>query len=60
MSTGECHFLISGNKYEKMWVKIGSETIWERNNTQLLEMRTDYDLKFEKRFSQLYKKANKK
>ena len=51
MSTGECHILISGNKYEKTWVKIGRETIW---------MRIDYDLKFEKHFFQQCKKANKK
>ena len=60
MSTGECHILISGNKYEKTWVKIGHETICKRNNIQLSGMRIDYDLKFEKHFFQQCKIANKK
>ena len=29
MNNGNCHLLISGNKHKQMWVKRGSETIWE-------------------------------
>ena len=26
---GKCHLLVSGHKYENVWVKMGDEIIWE-------------------------------
>ena len=30
----KCDLLISGNKHEQVWVKIGNETIWGNNTVQ--------------------------
>ena len=48
MDDDNCHFLISGNKHEQMWVKRGGETIWESHTVHFWVMTIDYDPKFEK------------
>ena len=50
---------MSGNN-TCVWVKAGNETIWDNNTVCLIGMTIDYDLKFEKHLSELYKRANSK
>ena len=38
LKTYKCHPLISGNKNEHIWAKVGNEKIWESNSVKLLEI----------------------
>ena len=46
-----CHFFFSGNKFEQLWVKIGSSRIWETRTVKLLVVTIDNELKFNERVS---------
>ena len=36
LNTDKCHLLISSNKNEHIWAKVGNEKIWESNSLKLL------------------------
>ena len=42
----KCHFLISGNTNEHLWVKIGDALIWESSKEKLLGVTIDKNLTF--------------
>ena len=46
LNTTNCHLLISGNKNEYMWAKVGNDKIWESNTVKLLGITIDNHLKF--------------
>ena len=54
----KCQLLISGFKYESIWVTIGKSRIWENKNAKLLGINIDRDLKFDEHVSTLCKKAS--
>ena len=41
LNTDKCHLLVSGNKNEHMWVKVGNDKIWESNTVKLLGVTID-------------------
>ena len=41
LNTDKCHLLISGNKFEHMWVKLGEDKIWENTTVKLLGVTID-------------------
>ena len=47
LNTDKCHLLVTGNKYEQIWVKLGEEKIWENNTVKLLGVTIDRQLKFD-------------
>ena len=47
LNTGKCHLLISRNKHEHMWAKIGQDIVGESNRVKLLGVTTDNHLKFD-------------
>ena len=56
----KCHLLLSGSKYEVMWVNIGQRQIWESKEQNLLCIIIDRDLKFDEYVLIQCKKARKK
>ena len=41
MNSGKYHLLVSGNKYEQMWDKIGDDKIWKSRTVKLLGITID-------------------
>ena len=56
----KCHFLISGNTYEHMWVKVGDVLIWQSSKEKLLGVTIDKNLTFTEHVSTICKKAGRK
>ena len=56
----KCHFIISGNKIEHLWAKIGDAMIWESSKEKLLGVTIDTDLKFDEHVSNLCLRAGRK
>ena len=52
-----CHFLISGHKYEHLWINVGRAKIWENNSVTLLGVHIDNSLKLDKHVTELCKKS---
>ena len=52
------HLIVSGTKYEHVWVKLGKDKIWQRNNVKLLGVKVDNELKFDEDISNICLKAN--
>ena len=59
MNAEKCHLLISGNKHEHIWAKIGEHKIWEESKVKLLGVIIDNKLNFEEHVNSLCNKANK-
>ena len=60
MNPEKSHLLVSGNKSEHMWAKVGEDTIWETNEVKLLGVNIDSNLKFDKHTEYICQKANAK
>ena len=60
LNTEKCHLLISGNKNEHMWAKVGNDKIWESNTVKLLGITIDNQLKFNEHVLNICKKASRK
>ena len=56
----KCHFLISGNLHENLFVRVGSKLIWESAQQKLLGVIIDKNLTFNKYLSSLCKKVSQK
>ena len=56
----KCHLLVSGHKYEHIWIKINNYMIWENKNVKFLGVNIDSELKFNDHVSNIYKKSCKK
>ena len=59
LNEDKCHFLTSGSP-EHLWIKVGTEKIWESQVEKLLGMKVDKDLSFEVHLKSLCKKVNQK
>ena len=59
LNEGKCHFLFSGSP-EHLWIKVGSEKIWESQYEKLLGVKVDKDMSFELHLKTLCKKVNQK
>ena len=60
LNQSKCHFLVSGNINEHLWVNIGDEMIWESAEEKLLGVTIDKNLNFNSHLSILCKKAGHK
>ena len=56
----KCHFLISGNVNEYLWIKVGDELIWESAEEKLLGVTLDKNLNFNSHLANLCKKVGQK
>ena len=60
LSKDKCHLLVSGHKYENVWVKMGDEQIWDSAKQKLLGMEIGRNLNFDDHAISLCKKAGRK
>ena len=60
LNKDKCHLLVSGHKYDNVWVKMRNEKIWESAKQKLLGMEIGRNLNFDVHVFSLYKKAGKK
>ena len=60
MNSDKCHLIVSGNKHENMWAKIGHDQIWESRTVKLLGITIDNELKLDEYISNICKKAQRK
>ena len=56
----KCNFIMSGQKHEYVFAKIGQKLIWEERNVKLLGVEIDSNLLFHKHVLLLYMKASRK
>ena len=56
----KCHFLVTGNTPEHLWVKVGGEIIWESSHEKLLGLVIDKKLNFNIHLKILCKKVSAK
>ena len=60
LNTDKCHIIISGNKYESLWVDTRNDRMWESNYVKLLVINIDRSLKFDFHMLKVCSKANRK
>ena len=60
LNEGKCHFLISGNINEHLWVKVGDALIWESSEEKLLGITIDKKLNFNSHLNKLCKRVSAK
>ena len=60
LNKSKCHFLVSGNKFEHLWINVGGTKIWESNSETMLGVQIERNLKFDKHVTELCKKAGRK
>ena len=56
----KCHFLISGNVNEYLWIKVNDELIWQSAEEKLLGVTIDKNLNFNSHLANLCKKVGQK
>ena len=59
LSTGKCHLLISGHKYEYQYAQIGKDKVWGENKVKLLGITIGNELIFDIHILNIYLKAEK-
>ena len=60
LNRSKCHLLLSGHKFENIWVDIGGTKVWERNCETILGIQIERNLKFDKHVVELCKRAARK
>ena len=56
----KCHFLVTGHKYEQLYVNMGKNQVWESSSEKILGVQIDAKLKFDKHVDYLLKVAGRK
>ena len=60
LNEDKCHFLISGNKNEHLFVNVGPHKIWESNVVKILDVSVEASLKFNIHGESIRNKAGRK
>ena len=60
LNEDKCHFLVSGNRNEHLWIKVGGELIWESSDEKLLGVTIDKNLNFNLHLQNVCKKVGAK
>ena len=60
LNTDKCNLLVSGHRYEEMWIKVGNDRVWESKEVNLLRVTIDNGLKFDKHVSNVCLKSGRK
>ena len=60
MNKEKCNFLVTGHKYEQLYVNMGENQIWESTSEKILGVQIDAKLKFDKHVDYLLKVAGRK
>ena len=60
LNKDKCHLLLSGYKYENIWINVGGTKVWERNSETMLGIQIERNLKFDRHVVELCKRASNK
>ena len=60
LNAEKCEFLITGHRFEHLWLNVGETKVWERNQVKLLGITIDNELKFDDHITKICRKANSK
>ena len=60
LNSDKYHLLVSGNRNEEIFMKIGGDIIWGNSSVKLLGMNIDRGLKMNKHINEICAKANHK
>ena len=60
LNTEKCEFLITGHRFQHIWLNVGETQIWEKNQVKLLGMINDNKLKFDDHITKICRKDNSK
>ncbi len=60
LNKSKCHFLVSGSKFEHLWINVGGTKIWASNSETMLGVQIERNLKFDNHVTELCKKAGRK
>ena len=60
LNEDKCHLIVSGHKFENVWVKVNDSMIWESQRQKLLGVTKDRKLSFDEFVFSMCKKAGKK
>ena len=60
LNKGKCHLMVSGHKFEHLWVNVGDTKVWESNSNKMLGVLIESNLKFDKHVNDICKKASRK
>ena len=56
----KCEFVITGYRFEHLWLNVGETQVCEKNQVKLLGITIDNELKFSDRITKICHKANSK
>ena len=56
----KCEFVITGYRFEHLWLNVGETQVCEKNQVKLLGITIDNELKFSDRITKIRHKANSK
>ena len=60
LNADRCHLLMSENKNEYIWVKLGEDIVWKSNDIDFLGITKNSNLRFGKYVTNICLKANRK
>ena len=60
LNAEKCEFLITGHRFEHLWLNVGETQVWEKNQVKLLGITIDNELKFDDHITKICRKANSK
>ena len=58
LNAEKCEFLITGHRFEHLWLNFGETQVWEKNQVKLLGITIDNELKFDDHITKICRKAN--
>ena len=60
LNKAKCYLLVSGHKFEHIWINVGGTKIWEDDSVTMLGVSINNNLKFDNHVTNLCKKAGRK
>ena len=60
LNAEKCEFLITGHRFEHLWLNVGETQVWEKNQVKLLGITIDNELKFDDHITKICRNANNK
>ena len=60
LNAEKCEFLITGHRFEHLWLNVGETQVCEKNQVKLLGITIDNELNFDDHITKICRKANSK
>ena len=60
LNAEKCEFLITGHRFEHLWLNVGETQVWEKSPVKFLGITIDNELKFDDHITKICRKANSK